>query len=800
MCEDVLVGLLNPPAYCQYADGACDQEMPGQTSRHIFFAYPSTPSQIAQTVEAAASKLELHVPGTIALPWPRLATAGQVIFCEICKATRASSAVVADVTTLNFNLLFEIGFAMGLGIPIIPIRDTNFARDRREFESLGLLDTLGYEDFQNSDDLATRLEQALPAAAPQPAMSGRFHREAPLYLLKGPVTTDGDIQLQSSLKKSRIKFRTFDPTETPRLSLNEARRQVAGSVGVVAHLMDPEREGATVHNARVALVAGLAMAGEKVVLLLQHGDVKQPIDYRDVVVSYAHPGQVRQLLESPLNHVVDFLQTGSHQPASVATLGILRDLDIGDVAAENEIEGLRSYFIETGQFVQARQGHARLVIGRKGSGKTALFYEVRHAERRGRQTLILDLRPEGHQFTRLRDFVEARMTAGLREHTLVAFWTYLLLTELARAALDADEIAAQRDPVLRPAYERLRESYVRHDPGQTSDFAQRLLRHIDRVVKELERVPVEHLPDRMTELVYSGDVQELTKEVTSYLSMREKVWLLIDNLDKGWPIRGSTEADILIIRALLDATRKLQQSLEPRGLDFRCLVFLRSDIFEHLQRLTPDKGKDTPIILNWDDPAVFELMVLRRIETSTELAGDFRDLWTQVCAPLVHGEDSFAYILRRTLMRPRDVLRFIRAALDVAINRGHNRIDDDDLSTAEHSYSQDLLLETAFEIADTRPEYGDVVLGFEASGKRLTIEEATSHAIYGGVAESDAPTAIQVLISYGFLGVVPANSEEVLYSFAVRNDRRLFLPLERGDCLLAIHPAFRSALGVEADE
>jgi hypothetical protein len=39
------------------------------------------------------------------------------------------------------------------------------------------------------------------------------------------------------------------------------------------------------------------------------------------------------------------------------------------------------------------------------------------------------------------------------------------------------------------------------------------------------------------------------------------VWLLVDNLDKGWPTRGTTSEDILIVRSLLDATRKLQRQL-----------------------------------------------------------------------------------------------------------------------------------------------------------------------------------------------------------------------------------------------
>src|ERR1039458_1642658 len=85
----------------------------------------------------------------------------------------------------------------------------------------------------------------------------------------------------SALKKSGIKFRTFDPRETARLSLQDALKQVHSSLGVVAHLVSPTRTAAAVHNGRSALLSGLAMASQKRTLMLQEDRVAQPIDYRD---------------------------------------------------------------------------------------------------------------------------------------------------------------------------------------------------------------------------------------------------------------------------------------------------------------------------------------------------------------------------------------------------------------------------------------------------------------------------------------------------------------------------------------
>ncbi len=154
----------------------------------------------------------------------------------------------------------------------------------------------------------------------------------------------------------------------------------------------------------------------------------------------------------------------------------------------------------------------------------------------------------------------------------------------------------------------------------------------------------------------------------------------------------------MIVRALLEATRKLQRQMEENDVDFKCLVFLRTDIYEHLVQQTPDKGKDTAIRLDWDDPGVFQEIVKKRVSASTDLQGSFREVWPVLFDSHIGTEDSFNYILERTLMRPRDLLTFLHRATEVAVNRGHGKVSSDDISQAEKSYSEDLVLVTAYEI------------------------------------------------------------------------------------------------------
>jgi hypothetical protein len=201
-----------PPKFCQYADGECDQQFANALLSDALFLYPSNPESVAHTLEGSAKHLSRVAGDRRWNTWKNLDVPGQIVFCEICKAIRYSKLVVADVTTLNFNLMFEIGYAVGIGVPTMPIRDTSNVRDAKDFEELGLFDTLGYFDYANSAHLSEGVlarQGAVPLALQKPALNS----EQPLYIVKGPVESDGMIKLMSVIKKSRLRFRTFDTKE-----------------------------------------------------------------------------------------------------------------------------------------------------------------------------------------------------------------------------------------------------------------------------------------------------------------------------------------------------------------------------------------------------------------------------------------------------------------------------------------------------------------------------------------------------------------------------------------------------------
>jgi hypothetical protein len=786
-----------PPSYCEYACGPCDQNFLGMLPSSSLFLFSQHPSEISSTIESSVEKLQTMLSSKRWITWKNLDVPGQIIFCEICKAMRYTDLVVADVTTLNFNLMFEIGFAIGLGLPVLPIRNTKFIEDKHQFDELGILDTLGYFDFQTSNDLKDylienpmrpRLQINVPA----------LNNESPLYVVKAPVDSDGTIKMLSVIKKSRLRFRLLDTRETGRVSLHEVYKNALCSRAIFIHLLNASYQNAKVHNARCAFIAGLGMATGKRVVMLQQHQQPQPIDYRDVVLTYSHPRKIHEMLVPALGEVIEQIQTMRFVPTALP-ITQLEKLDLGDLAAENEIKALDSYFIPTAQYQRTKQGHARLVVGRKGTGKSALFYSLRSTFRPLKSHLVLDLRPEGHQLVKLREFVLAGLSGGYQQHLLTAFWNYLLIVEIAYQIAKQERTSHYRDARLRYAFDLIAAEFPEETDEEQADFSERLLRLVNEVTERRSQMAEPRSNADITQLVYSRQIRELVEALTEYLSLsRRSVWILIDNLDKGWPIHSVLPEDIFILRSLLEATRKLERQFESRGVGLHSVVFIRNDIYQHLILEPAERGKETAALLDWNDSEVFKQLLARRLSSGLDGDMDFDTLWAQFFPSHVHGEESFQFILNRTLMRPRELLRFVRECIDVGLNRQRQKLNEDDILQAEEHYSSDALVDVCLEMRDVNAKFGDVPYAFIGSTTVLSKTDVTKRLENSGIQPEEIGYAIDILLWFSVLGIY-LDDEEERFSYQYEHNTNM-LTAGVSHYAYCIHPAFRAALGCSNNE
>lgn len=759
--------------------------------------YPSEPTEISRTIEAGLDKTRKYRKQHPCVGWRDLEPTGKIIFCSICKALRSSDFGAADITTLNFNVMFEIGFTLGLRLPVAPVQDRSFLRDEEKIKALGLFDTIGWEPFENSDDIVRIMSGNAPKyPLSEASLAARRAKTPTLFFLRSPYDTDHSIYLRTALSRSAFQLNVFDTHETPRLSVQDAIRKVFSTYGTVAHLISSERKGAEVHNARCAFVSGLAMASQKPVLMLQDGTAEQPVDYRDVVQLCRTESQIKSVVREFVREAMESHEALASGDATTSG-GLLAEIDLGEPAAENETQELKGYFVDTAEYRQVARGRTQIVVGRKGAGKTAMALYLKNRVWKSSE-MVVELRPEGHQLMELKDIVLQNLTAGMQAHTMTAFWTYLLTLELAFSIITDDSPKSQRE---REKAGEVKLQYEQHAPFEDSDFPARLLHLVERIKARFEPGDGGVGEAAVTNFLYAQDLKPLSKAVAAYLKEKESVWLLVDNLDKGWPTRGASTEDILIVRTVLEASNKLQRSLKKYGVSFRSIVFLRQDIYAQLIDQTPDRGKQSVVQLSWTDIDLMKELVRLRIEQSTGLQGGFSKLWNHFFAGHVGGTDSFLYVAERSLARPRDVLNYVLKAVGLAVNRGHAKVTEDDLTKAEEAYSQDMFQDLFYELRDVYPKYAKALYAFE--GLDAYMDEALLDLILGehGVSEEETPDIVEILLWYGFLGVVTDDKEYFSYSVGYDLERLRSKKSQRAfggsGVIYCVHPAFRMTLNIQ---
>src|SRR6185369_15328337 len=142
--------------------------------------------------------------------------------------------------------------------------------------------------------------------------------------------------------------------------------------------------------------------------------------------------------------------------------------------AEDEQDALSEYFLETEEFKRTLRDSANLIVGRKGSGKSAIFLQVRDRVRVNKRNIVVDLAPEGYQLLKLKELLTGVQSLGARKEFVAVFWQYVLWLEIAYKILEKDSLPAQRDASLAQRYERLEKAFRSRVDTGTGDFSERL--------------------------------------------------------------------------------------------------------------------------------------------------------------------------------------------------------------------------------------------------------------------------------------------------------------------------------------
>jgi hypothetical protein len=464
---------------------------------------------------------------------------------------------------------------------------------------------------------------------------------------------------------------------------------------------------------------------------------------------------------------------------------------------------LRDCFRDHPAYISVRDMDRFLVLGRKGSGKTAIF-----------KRMVTERAPEvfafGHTFD---DYPwhhhDLQAQAGVpEERRYIHSWKYLVLMGLAKILLNSDQSQPWSDEAA-DALARLEafvvDSYGSRDPDLSQLFSPEKELHFKTSAQlkiltiDAERIRVKDLPLHVQEV--NRAIQE---HVLTALNPECQYYVCFDQLDLGFTVKSAEYSQRLT--GLLVAAKDLAVATREAGRSFNPIVFLRDDIYQDLQ--FEDKNKITENFatrVEWSETSeglsLKELMEIRFSEVivgSPEAGVAWGDVFDEAFE-MPSRQSKYKHICDRTFLRPRDMIKFCNEILSEYQRESSapRLIDNAAIHAARDRYSDYLLNELDDEIAKHVPSYKDYLEILKALGaEKFEYEEfAEKFEEREVAAEATAKQALEDLFDFSVISYLKpggrgGGSE---YVWRYKDPRARFDSTVRS---YRVHPGFKETLGL----
>lgn len=753
----------------------------------VFLAYASGNDfheSVIRESAAAASSVSRKVT-----PWSDKDTSGQDIQKSVESWIDEADAFVGDISIVNMNVTYEIGYAIGLGKPVRLIRSEH--SDYEKVKEVGLLSSLGHDRYDYQPKLTRILgwKDATPRWQPS-----QRSKDQPVFILYPPTIGEIARRTISAVKKvAKYKFRGFNPAEISRLNASEAFEHAAASFGIIVFWAEENDSESVQNNQRASFIYGLARGLDIPALLIAHKRTQLPVDLQESAARWDRPPDIDKLVGKFRDLIADRLVSFIDESAT-ASGNSLASLNFGDPVAENEQTQLREVFVENDAFLQAMRGQAHVLVGRKGSGKSAIFLRVRDRSRADKQNIVVDLMPEGHQLIKLKEFVLDKLSLGNRKEVISAFWQYVLWLEIAYKILEKDALRALNDYELAERYSRLDGLYrSRVDTGE-GDFSERLRLLSDNIIARFSGsldVDVGGLKSSdILQVVYGEDIKQLRETVLGYLRLKGFVLFLFDNLDRIWTPGGFTDDDAVILVGLAEAMQEISRRFSKQDYQFRWILFIRSDVYEFLISGMADYGKLATQSVEWTDRDQLIAVFNRRMISSRDGAHVSLD---SISVPLVDGRRVVDFLVDGSLMRPRYLIRLFETARRRALTLNHRKIIEDDYEFALAELGWQCLEDLDREIIDIVPNAKHFLFEVIEQRESLTPSKIKYIAAKSISEASEVERLIDVMLWSGCLGVRSKAGDKYIFNSGYKRQYLSSL-IKADDVPLIIHPTLCAAV------
>ena len=681
----------------------------------IFFAYESGHQENIDAIKKGSEEYNKHQKTFHVQTWEDLKINGSVINSCIFEAIDKCVIFACDLTYQNHNVLFELGYAIAKEKKLLVLLNDKVKGAKESYSDFKILKNIGYGVFATSKQINSELQRKINVDSillkQLVNVENLDHNTHDVFYMNSKIESQASIELSEFFKTDSLKVISNDSTEVEYQPLIWYLKNIFKVKNIILHMAGTDKINSGEYNAEYSFFAGLGFGLGKNVLLIAPSPFSAPIDYSDILLEYHDSDdcylKTKNWLSQSLQNEKKCIDNSSNNNITEEDkkLNLLK-LGIGYEIAEEEGQKLLNYFIEYDSYNQAFYRDNSIIVGRKGSGKSALCIKLINDYSGDSNIYNVVIKPDSDELLDNVEFSKLFNNERSKKTFLLTVWKFVFLSKLLQSVVNIlEEDSVQNGSELKS---KILNFYKENSYKIDLNFY--------GVVNYINNHDDQKKYTDNPEILYPINVdfiQPLTNLLKDFFKNKKykKIHLLCDNLDKAWDSKNDLSLQSDMILALLEFSGKINSIIGNDNVVVSTILFLRKDIYDFIltKSREPDKVTIKSSFIDWSKfPNKLKEIVEERFRYSLGMDNDVSvdDVWDSYFS-LNDNKDPITEIMRFIVHRPRDIIYFVSRLFECAVNKNIDKVNEECFYYAIEEYSNFLHNNL---IAEMKAEYPEIDL------------------------------------------------------------------------------------------
>ena len=422
------------------------------------------------------------------------------------------------------------------------------------------------------------------------------------------------------------------------------------------------------------------------------------------------------------------------------------------------------YFYHTIESQNILNGNKYYVIGRKGTGKSAISQYI--LSKQNYNIFAEQLSFKHFPFNELYHLDNPKYTSP---NQYITIWKYIIYSHICRLMVKNQKIDSSVRNILEKLYpsDPIKSLSKAIDKWTASEFGVSVLGTGGNLKIEKDLLGF----SKLSWIEKSNLLEDIIDE---YID-DSQYYIIFDELDEDYRDFGSDEERNryrFLITSLFKAVQDIKSYFQSKKNIINPLVFLRDDIYSIIRDADKNKWSDFKVDIDWDKEKI-KKMIAFRLSKAINPNGPilpFDKAWSSLFLdkPVFMGDNQrkplhiFDYMTLSTHLRPRDYIKYINVCCTQALSEGYSKVHPMTVKKVDKGFSNYMKDEIIDEVYALFPEINEIFSIISQIRKwNFSIEDFkktySSYLGKGTISEQNTDFVLQTLFNFSVIGNRPKN-------------------------------------------